>query len=94
MTSVGVSPDGLCVAVGTESGALGMLDIPTHRYTPLLRSHVAAINAVAADPNRCPKWGGRECVTTSGGNGASQTCLYKFPIMKLHKHHAGQHSKS
>jgi len=52
VTSVGVSPDGLRVAVGTESGALGVLDIPTHRFTPLLRSHVAAVNAVAADPVR------------------------------------------
>jgi len=52
VTSVGVSPDGLRVVVGTESGVLGTLDIPTHRYTPLLRSHVASVNAVAADPNR------------------------------------------
>lgn len=52
VTSVGVSPDGLRVVVGTESGVMGMLDIPTHHYTPLLRSHVGAVNAVAADPNR------------------------------------------
>ncbi|KAF5836714.1 WD40-repeat-containing domain protein [Dunaliella salina] len=62
VTSVGVSPDGLSVAVGTESGAIGTLDIPTHQYTPLLRSHVATVNAVAADPNR-PQY----CTASSDG---------------------------
>ena len=52
VTAVGVSPDGLQVAVGVESGALGVLDIPTHHYTPLLRSHTASVHAVVADPNR------------------------------------------
>lgn len=28
VTSVGISPDGLRCAVGTESGAIGVLDIP------------------------------------------------------------------
>lgn len=52
MTSVGVSPDGLRVAIGTESGALGVLDVPTHAYTTLLRSHTGTVNAVVVDPVR------------------------------------------
>jgi hypothetical protein len=52
VTSVAVAPDGLRVAIGTESGALGVLDIPSHQYTTLLRSHVGRVNGVVADPVR------------------------------------------
>jgi hypothetical protein len=52
VTSVAVAPDGLRVAIGTESGALGVLDIPSHHYTTLLRSHVGRVNGVVADPVR------------------------------------------
>jgi hypothetical protein len=52
VTSVGVSPEGLRVAVGTEDGTVGTLDIPSHHYATLLRSHVAAVNAVVVDPTR------------------------------------------
>lgn len=52
VTAVGVSPDGLRVAIGTEAGVLGVLDIPSHHYETLLRSHCGAVNCVAADPQR------------------------------------------
>lgn len=46
-TGIAVSPDGQRVAVGTASGALCLLDIPSRRYTTLLRSHTATVHAVA-----------------------------------------------
>lgn len=52
VTSVGVSPDGLRVACGTENGSIGMLDVAGHRYSTLLRSHSGTINALAIDPSR------------------------------------------
>ncbi len=51
--AVALSPDGLKAAVGTESGTLGVLDVASHHYTTLLRSHVACVNDVAASPHRC-----------------------------------------
>lgn len=47
-----MSPDGLRIAIGTENGALGVLDVPSHNYVTLLRSHTATVNMVVADPNR------------------------------------------
>lgn len=44
---IGLSPDGRQVVVGTQSGALSLLDVPSQRYTTLLRSHTAAVYAVA-----------------------------------------------
>ncbi|KAK9823925.1 hypothetical protein WJX72_006401 [[Myrmecia] bisecta] len=52
VTAVGVGPDGLRMAIGTENGSVGVLDVPTHQYATLLRSHTDAVNAVAKDPNR------------------------------------------
>ncbi|GAX72875.1 hypothetical protein CEUSTIGMA_g330.t1 [Chlamydomonas eustigma] len=51
VTSVGVAKDGLRVCIGTESGALGILDIPTQRYRTLLRSHTGTVMGVAIDHN-------------------------------------------
>ncbi|KAL6762256.1 WD40-repeat-containing domain protein, partial [Haematococcus lacustris] len=62
VTSVSVAHDGLRVAIGTESGALGVLDIPSHAFTTLLRSHTGNVNAVAADPCR-PEY----CTVSSDG---------------------------
>ncbi|KAJ9518454.1 hypothetical protein QJQ45_018495, partial [Haematococcus lacustris] len=62
VTSVSVAHDGLRVAIGTESGALGVLDIPSHAFTTLLRSHTGSVNAVAADPCR-PEY----CTVSSDG---------------------------
>lgn len=44
---IGLSPNGLWVAVGTESGALSLLDVKRSAYSTLLRSHTAAVHAVA-----------------------------------------------
>ena len=52
MTAMGLAPDGLTIAVGTENGAIGCLDVPTHQYRTLLRSHTDTINAVALDTHR------------------------------------------
>jgi WD40 repeat protein len=40
ITSVGVSGDGLQLAVGTENGSVGLLDIPTHKYAPMVCVHI------------------------------------------------------
>ena len=45
-----VSPDGRQVAVGTECGALGLLDVATQSYSTLLRAHTAAVYAAAPLP--------------------------------------------
>ncbi|KAL4458496.1 hypothetical protein ABPG75_013361 [Micractinium tetrahymenae] len=47
VTGIGLSSDGLWVAVGTESGALSLLDVKRCAYSTLLRSHTAAVHAVA-----------------------------------------------
>lgn len=52
VSSVGLSPDGLRIAVGCEGGAIGVMDVPTHTYTTLLRSHTGAVNCVAVDDSR------------------------------------------
>eukprot|EP00741_Cyanophora_paradoxa_P024145 tig00021742_g23319.t1 len=51
VTSVSASPDCLRIAVGCENGALGILDVPTHEYRTVLRSHVDSIHDIAVDPN-------------------------------------------
>ncbi|GMH37358.1 hypothetical protein BSKO_05231 [Bryopsis sp. KO-2023] len=55
VTSMGLSPDGLKIAVGTESGAIGALDIATHCHSTLLRSHTDTINCVAISPKGSPE---------------------------------------
>ena len=52
VTNMSLSYDGLQVAVGTSSGTIGYLDIPSHEYKTLIRSHSAVINDVAVDPMR------------------------------------------
>eukprot|EP00892_Ulva_mutabilis_P005257 jgi/Ulvmu1/3102/UM015_0142.1 len=49
VTAVGMSPDGLQLCVGTENGSLGLLDIATHKYSTVLRSHTDSVNALAVD---------------------------------------------
>lgn len=53
VTAIGLAPDGLTIAIGTENGVIGCLDVPTHQYRTLLRSHTDTINAVAVDTHRC-----------------------------------------
>lgn len=50
MTSASVSSDGLQIVAATATGSLGTLDIPSHAYRTLLRSHNAVVHGVAADP--------------------------------------------
>jgi WD40 repeat protein len=49
--SVDVSPDGLKLVVGTSSGTLGVLDVSSHAYHTLLRSHVSTVYGCAIDPH-------------------------------------------
>ena len=53
VTAIGLAPDGLTIAIGTENGVIGCLDVPTHQYRTLLRSHTDTVNAVAVDTHRC-----------------------------------------
>ena len=53
VTAIGLAPDGLTIAVGTENGVIGCLDVPTHQYRTLLRSHSDTINAVSVAMHRC-----------------------------------------
>ena len=53
VTALGVAPDGLSISIGTENGAVGCLDVVSHQYCTLLRSHTDSIHAVAVDPCRC-----------------------------------------
>lgn len=53
VTAIGLAPDGLTIAIGTENGVIGCLDVPTHQYRTLLRSHTDTVNAVAVDIHRC-----------------------------------------
>jgi hypothetical protein len=64
VTALGASPEGLRVCSGTECGTVGVLDITTHQYTTLLRSHTGRVLALAADPNR--SGGGRRAVDLRG----------------------------
>jgi WD40 repeat protein len=45
--------------VGTENGCVGTLDITSHKYTTLLRSHSDSVNVVAFDNT------GERCVSGS-----------------------------
>lgn len=49
-TSVGLSSDGLKLGIGTETGAIGVLDIATHCHATLLRSHTSTINCISVSP--------------------------------------------
>jgi WD repeat-containing protein 90 len=41
--------DGLQLCIGTENGSVGTLDIATHKYATILRSHTDSVNALAVD---------------------------------------------
>lgn len=47
MTSVSLSTDGLKICIGTESGALSILDIVSHAHETVIRSHTDSINALS-----------------------------------------------
>ena len=48
--SVDLSPDGLKVAIGSVDGIIGMLDITSQSYSPVLRAHYGSIHDVAFRP--------------------------------------------
>ncbi len=62
VTSVGLSPNGLKACIGTEDGVVGTLDVVTHQYSTLVRSHCAAVNDVAVHPDRCER-----CIAWASG---------------------------
>lgn len=39
----------LQLCVGTENGSVGLLDIATHKYSTVLRSHTDSVNGLAVD---------------------------------------------
>lgn len=43
ITSLDISLDGLSVACGTSTGGLGILDISSHHYKTVIRSHTGII---------------------------------------------------
>ncbi|CAN0242295.1 unnamed protein product, partial [Discosporangium mesarthrocarpum] len=56
VVSASLSMDGLKLAVGTEAGSVGLLDVMSHAYTTVLRSHRGRVSACALDP--APRNGG------------------------------------
>mmetsp|Transcript_29515 Transcript_29515/g.74224 ORF Transcript_29515/g.74224 Transcript_29515/m.74224 type:complete len:114 (+) Transcript_29515:828-1169(+) len=52
VSAIGLSPDGLRIAVGCEGGSVGVMDVPTHQYDTLLRSHTGSVTMIDADPIR------------------------------------------
>lgn len=47
---VDLSPDGLKVAIGSVDGIIGMLDITSQSYSPILRAHYDSIHDIAFRP--------------------------------------------
>ncbi len=52
VNSVAISHDGLRIAIGTQSGSIGVLNLTSQNYNTLIRSHTRKILAVATDPHR------------------------------------------
>jgi WD40 repeat protein len=59
VTSVGVSSDSLKIAISTQNGTVGVMDVPSHGYRTVVRSHENSVCAMAMDPNN------REFTTTA-----------------------------
>ena len=51
VSSVDVAQHGLRLAIGTQDGTLGVLDVASHAYQTILRSHTDAVLALAVDPD-------------------------------------------
>ena len=89
VTGIGLAPDGLTIAVGTENGAIGCLDVPTHQYRTLLRSHTDTINAVAVDMHRCEDlrvYCHNTCIVDADFF-TKHTVSEYFPVCVVHKVH-------
>lgn len=61
---MGLSTDGLRICIGIETGAIGVLDIATHRHATLLRSHTNTINCVSISPVNASEF----CTASSDGS--------------------------
>ena len=59
VTAIDASPDGLKLLIGTASGTIGVLDVPTLKHATIVRSHTDIIYGLAMDPHN------REFVTAS-----------------------------
>ena len=51
VTSVDASLDGLKLLVGTATGTIGVLDVPTQKHVTLVRSHTDIVYGLAVDPH-------------------------------------------
>jgi len=59
VSSLSVSADCLRVAIGTANGTVGVMDVPSHGYRTVVRSHESIVLALAMDPHN------REFTTTA-----------------------------
>ena len=51
VTAIHASPDGLKLLIGTDSGTIGVLDVPTLKHATIVRSHTDIIYGLAIDPH-------------------------------------------
>ena len=51
VTAIHASPDGLKLLIGTDSGTIGVLDVPTLKHATIVRSHTDIICGLAIDPH-------------------------------------------
>lgn len=65
MTVLLTSLPSFCVRLrfALRTGQVGLLDIPTHKYATLLRSHTNTVHAVALDPHNA-----RMCTAAADGS--------------------------
>eukprot|EP00960_Hanusia_phi_P075929 768485-Hanusia_phi.AAC.1 len=59
VNALAVSSDCLRIAIGTANGTIGIMDVPTHGYRTVVRSHESVVLALAMDPHN------REFTTTA-----------------------------
>ena len=59
VTALSVSADCLRIAIGTNNGTVGVMDVATHGYRTVVRSHESIVLALAMDPHN------REFTTTA-----------------------------
>ncbi|XP_042639154.1 WD repeat-containing protein 90 [Orycteropus afer afer] len=73
VSSVRVSPDGLRVLSTTTTGHLGLLDVASHEYHVLARSHTASVLACAVEP------GSRQLATVARDN---TVCIWDLVTLR------------
>lgn len=52
IVSVAISSDGLSLAVGTQNGSIGIMDLSSQKYRTIVRSHTSDVWDIAVDPHR------------------------------------------